>query len=71
MLLGPFVDAEHPAVSSGALDITFEELFATQVRHRTQLDHMPRRLRSLSSSPAAAAGTPYRVSSPSAAYARH
>ena len=34
MLLGPFVDAEHPAISSGALDVTFEELFAMEVRHR-------------------------------------
>ncbi len=42
VLLGPFVDAEHPQVSGGALDVTFEELFATQVRHRTQLDHVPR-----------------------------
>ena len=34
MLLGPFVDVDNPAVGSGALDVTFEELFAMQVLHR-------------------------------------
>ena len=31
VLLGPFVDVEHPAVSSGSLDVTFEDLFVAQV----------------------------------------
>lgn len=31
LLLGPFVDVEHPAVASGALDVPFEALFQTQV----------------------------------------
>lgn len=32
VLLGPFVDTEHPAVKTGALDVTFEDLFANTVR---------------------------------------
>lgn len=32
MLLGPFVDTEHPAVKAGSLDVTFDHLFATAVR---------------------------------------
>ncbi len=32
LLLGPFVDAEHPAVAGGLLPETFEELFMEQVR---------------------------------------
>jgi len=33
LLLGPFVDAEHPAVAGGLLEESFEELFAAQVGH--------------------------------------
>ena len=32
LLLGPFVDAEHPAVRGGLLDETFDELFESRVR---------------------------------------
>jgi len=31
LLLGPFVDVEHPAVAGGLLEESFEELFAAQV----------------------------------------
>jgi hypothetical protein len=31
LLMGPFVDAEHPAIGNGQLDITFDDLFAAQV----------------------------------------
>ena len=31
LLLGPFVDVEHPAIASGALDVPFEALFQAQV----------------------------------------
>lgn len=31
LLCGPFVDAGHPVVSSGQLDVTYEELFQQQV----------------------------------------
>lgn len=31
LLNGPFVDAAHPSIASGQLDVTFDELFATQV----------------------------------------
>lgn len=31
LLCGPFVDAGHPTIATGHLDVTFEELFATQV----------------------------------------
>eukprot|EP00877_Chromochloris_zofingiensis_P003455 jgi/Chrzof1/1310/Cz10g02170.t1 len=31
LLLGPFVDVEHPRISDGMLDITFERLFRDQV----------------------------------------
>ncbi|CAL8467288.1 g6825 [Coccomyxa elongata] len=34
LLIGPFVDVEHTLISSGSLDITFEELFETQVLDR-------------------------------------
>lgn len=33
LLLGPFVDAEHPAVAGGLLPETFEELFMEQARY--------------------------------------
>ena len=32
LLIGPFVDVEHALIASGSLDITFEELFETQVK---------------------------------------
>lgn len=32
LLLGPFVDGEHPAVRGGLLEETFEQLFASRVR---------------------------------------
>lgn len=31
VLSGPFVDASHPTIATGQLDVTFEELFASQV----------------------------------------
>ena len=31
LLLGPFVDAEHPLIASGACDEPFEALFASKV----------------------------------------
>ena len=31
MLMGPFVDVEHPSVKDGSLDVTFEQLFREQV----------------------------------------
>jgi DNA polymerase alpha subunit B len=36
LLLGPFVDCEHAAVSGGALDETFDALFDTRVRDALQ-----------------------------------
>ncbi len=32
LLIGPYVDVEHALISSGSLDITFMELFETQVK---------------------------------------
>lgn len=32
LLIGPFVDVEHSLIASGSLDVTFEELFETQVQ---------------------------------------
>ena len=32
VLMGPFVDVEHPSVKDGSLDVTFEQLFREQVR---------------------------------------
>lgn len=34
LLMGPFVDAEHPLVCSGALDETFEDVYQSQVAVR-------------------------------------
>ena len=34
VLVGPFVDERHPAVSSGALDVSFDELFEREVVSR-------------------------------------
>ena len=31
LLLGPFVDAEHPLVQAGTLQDSFDDIFATQV----------------------------------------
>ena len=31
MLLGPFVDAEHPLLAKGTVDLTFEDIFESQV----------------------------------------
>eukprot|EP00850_Spirogloea_muscicola_P007858 SM000040S14870 [mRNA] locus=s40:722131:727097:- [translate_table: standard] len=31
ILLGPFVDSEHPAVKAGSLEVTFERLFQQQI----------------------------------------
>jgi len=36
LLMGPFVDVEHPAVASGQLDITFDDLYAAQVRDHVE-----------------------------------
>eukprot|EP00854_Cymbomonas_tetramitiformis_P005284 gene5284-6421_t len=36
MLLGPFVDVEHPAMRSGALDVTFDELYQVAVLTKVQ-----------------------------------
>jgi len=36
LLVGPFVDAEHPAVKSGALDVTVEYLFAEMVQSQLE-----------------------------------
>ena len=33
LLMGPFVDLEHPAVKDGSLDRTFEQVFRDEVRH--------------------------------------
>lgn len=35
LLMGPFVDVEHGLISNGSLDVTFEELFETQVRENS------------------------------------
>ena len=31
VLLGPFVDAEQPLLAQGCVDLTFEEIFESQV----------------------------------------
>lgn len=31
LLLGPFVDAEHPLLAEGTVDLTFENIFESQV----------------------------------------
>lgn len=31
VLLGPFVDAEQPLIAGGMIDVTFQQLFQTQV----------------------------------------
>ena len=31
VLLGPFVDAEHPLLAQGTVDLTFEDIFESQV----------------------------------------
>ena len=31
VLLGPFVDVNHPQIQAGTLDSTYEDLFRTQV----------------------------------------
>ena len=36
VLMGPFVDEEHPKVASGLLDMTFEELFVSQVKDQIE-----------------------------------
>lgn len=36
ILLGPFVDAEHPTIASGLIDCTFAELFDLQLRQRAR-----------------------------------
>lgn len=41
VLLGPFVDAQHPAVQAGTLHDTFDEIFAAQVRHRLHMHVLP------------------------------
>lgn len=33
LLLGPFVDAEHPLVQAGTLQDSFDDIFAAQVCH--------------------------------------
>jgi DNA polymerase alpha subunit B len=30
LLVGPFIDVEHPEIASGAVDATFEDLFQTR-----------------------------------------
>ena len=32
LLMGPFVDVEHPSIKDGSLDATFEQVFREQVR---------------------------------------
>jgi hypothetical protein len=32
VLLGPFVDVEQPLIAGGMIDVTFQQLFQTQVR---------------------------------------
>ena len=32
LLMGPFVDVEHPSIKDGSLDVTFEQVFREQVR---------------------------------------
>ncbi|KAI9012347.1 DNA polymerase alpha/epsilon subunit B-domain-containing protein, partial [Hyaloraphidium curvatum] len=34
LLLGPFVDAQHPMVKNGELDVSLEDLFRTQISRR-------------------------------------
>ncbi|WIA13462.1 hypothetical protein OEZ85_007042 [Tetradesmus obliquus] len=36
VLLGPFVDVEQPLISGGMIDVTFQQLFQTQVVERLQ-----------------------------------
>jgi hypothetical protein len=36
MLLGPFVDVEQPLITGGMINVTFQQLFQTQVRSGTQ-----------------------------------
>lgn len=31
VLLGPFVDVEQPLIAGGMIDVTFQQLFQTQV----------------------------------------
>ena len=31
VVLGPFVDAEHPLLTQGTVDLTFEDIFESQV----------------------------------------
>ena len=33
LLMGPFVDLEHPEVKDGSLDRTFEQVFRDEVRY--------------------------------------
>lgn len=36
VLIGPFVDSEHPKIKNGTLDISFEHVFQEQVRTRVE-----------------------------------
>lgn len=35
VLLGPFVDGEQPLLARGCVELTFEEIFESQVRSRS------------------------------------
>ena len=35
VLLGPFVDAEQPLLARGCIELTFEEIFESQVSSRS------------------------------------
>lgn len=37
MLLGPFVDQDHPSISKGTVDVTFEDIFELQVMEEIRM----------------------------------
>lgn len=41
VLLGPFVDAEHPLLAQGTVDLTFEDIFDSQVGVQFFFQHLP------------------------------
>jgi DNA polymerase alpha subunit B len=38
LLVGPFVDEEHPAVAGGLLNLTYQQLFQQQVRMQIRVE---------------------------------
>ena len=42
VLMGPFVDVDHPLVQAGMLETSFEELFASQVRPQQRCQPQPK-----------------------------